>query len=148
MRGVHNSFLNLIVCLLGSSPHARGPHITSGDPRGRDRIIPACAGSTQQAEPDGSQLQDHPRMRGVHRLFPGRCGDRWGSSPHARGPLLPAVFPPEPLRIIPACAGSTLPTRCPLYMSKDHPRMRGVHLTVEGLFSIVLGSSPHARGPR
>ena len=34
--------------------------------------------------------------------------DRTGSSPHARGTLLPAVYPYVYLRFIPACAGNAV----------------------------------------
>ena len=49
--------------------------------------------------------------------------------------------------IIPACAGSTTFHNIHRYPVRDHPRMRGVHIKSHTMYSIPLGSSPHARGP-
>ena len=47
-------------------------------------------------------------MRGVHTMEPGDFLLYQGSSPHARGPLSSQASEETCLRIIPACAGSTL----------------------------------------
>ena len=107
MRGVHVRALRNHQCILGSSPHARGPPTASAvthTPRG---IIPACAGSTGRRWVKPLLSKDHPRMRGVHRDTVVNGLPYLGSSPHARGP--PDTLPPSGpiIRIIPACAGST-----------------------------------------
>ena len=69
-----------------------------------------------------------------------------GSSPHARGAPLWRIFRIPPVRIIPACAGST-PWPAPRARgARDHPRMRGEHRSLCSATVRPLGSSPHARG--
>ena len=71
---------------------------------------------------------DHPRMCGEHRVLPG--------GHH------------EPDGIIPACAGSTLPTTWRPLPTRDHPRMCGEHSAVPFGAIVRRGSSPHVRGAR
>ncbi len=130
MRGEHPVKGVRITGLTGSSPHARGAqpgHRTRAMVAG---LIPACAGSTtcsagptrtrcgssphargaRSTHPPGAPSPvAHPRMRGEHthnRTPPYRGG---GSSPHARGARRPRTSRSAPRRLIPACAGSTLP---------------------------------------
>ena len=86
-------------------------------------------------------------MRGVHMGAGLTIAITEGSSPHARGPLSRCFFNGQTVGIIPACAGSTCWGNTPPPMSKDHPRMRGVHYSVPISFVLISGSSPHARGP-
>ena len=85
-------------------------------------------------------------MRGEHEWQPDGDNGGVGSPPHARGARgrvgrLTAVS-----RITPAFAGSTCrPERFRPY-SRDHPRMRGEHITGWDLYVINKGSPPHARG--
>ena len=87
MRGEHPLRRGGGVRHWGSSPHARGA------PRGaqvrqlRERIIPACAGSTIVSKSVTPTDQDHPRMRGEHDRPVQMKETREGSSPHARGAL-------------------------------------------------------------
>ena len=126
MRGEHTPFCGLPDCVRGSSPHARG---------------------TPPRHPFRRRTHvDHPRMRGEHVVVGGVQNVGQGSSPHARGTLEKRPDRRPATGIIPACAGNTsipapsMPTR------RDHPRMRGEHITyhIEGETS--PGSSPHARG--
>ena len=120
MRGEHMPVRIYDVVPPGSSPHARGalpPLVAQAVVQG---IIPACAGSTAQKSSVIIGLEDHPRMRGEHRLAATASTAPSGSSPHARGALVCVLTSGFPRRIIPACAGST-----------------GIMQT---------GSSPHARG--
>ena len=126
MRGEHPRVLRPCHRWTGSSPHARGapdPLPPVGEAAG---IIPACAGSTQWA---------------IELLLPIR-----GSSPHARGARQVGGRGNARRGIIPACAGSTTPAARNGRESRDHPRMRGEHCTVELSDWTVSGSSPHARG--
>ena len=71
-----------------------------------------------------------------------------GSSPHTRGARSrsqPRAFHP---RIIPAYAGSTVPTRRQPSGRRDHPRIRGEHGSGNGKAVHQDGSSPHTRGAR
>ena len=126
MRGEHGAISTAPDFPWGSSPHARGAPLPGPRPRPRVGIIPACAGSTREANMVGDGPRDHPRMRGEHYLslrFPKR---RVGSSPHARGAPLGELCRLKTVGIIPACAGST--TWAEYAAASDG------------------GSSPHARG--
>mgnify|MGYP001689797688 CR=1 FL=1 len=91
----------------GSSPLARGLHLTVQPHRDRIGIIPARAGFTNFGATVNSWLGDHPRSRGVY--WPPTNGNwsRRGSSPLARG--LPGVHGASGFcdGIIPARAGFT-----------------------------------------
>ena len=69
-----------------------------------------------------------------------------GSSPHARGTLALPVGVRPTAGIIPACAGNTLGIQCQCIVVRDHPRMRGEHITFRTKIRSFEGSSPHARG--
>ena len=130
----------------GSSPHARGAHGLALVAARIWGIIPACAGSTGARIADARDGRDHPRMRGEHTSanpWPRAFG---GSSPHARGAQ--AFEGENPLRrgIIPACAGSTAALDERVAARRDHPRMRGEHVTLVAWSLHAPGSSPHARG--
>ena len=147
MRGVHLVGIHLHPLAVGSSPHARGPLRGAFIFLSFHRIIPACAGSTALEVDSSEQAGDHPRMRGVHFNVPPITTLSLGSSPHARGPRSNKPFMRWTKRIIPACAGSTQIHARKHPFQKDHPRMRGVHSPDAALFPLVVGSSPHARGP-
>ena len=66
-------------------------------------------------------------MRGVHPTELVIDQQKYGSSPHARGPLANRARQDGLVRIIPACAGSTYDLLQFNLLLKDHPRMRGVH---------------------
>ena len=147
MRGVHVNYTTPPDRPIGSSPHARGPLVRTAVKAVIIRIIPACAGSTVCPSNGRRYSWDHPRMRGVHgdhHLDEPACK---GSSPHARGPPGGLLSPVVVSRIIPACAGSTIPIDQAPTLVKDHPRMRGVHEGLPWVGTISSGSSPHARGP-
>ena len=130
----------------GSSPHARGAPVLIVVDVDAFGIIPACAGSTPRHREEVRRAGDHPRMRGEHALPLGSSLTPRGSSPHARGAPAACCLYSGDVGIIPACAGSTA-TRTALRLLKgDHPRMRGEHSMSHSASSLVLGSSPHARG--
>ena len=85
MRGEHVSDSYRAVLDWGSSPHARGARAVPALGEQQRGIIPACAGSTGEVFfPKGTE-EDHPRMRGEHRIpYKVTVVDE-GSSPHARG---------------------------------------------------------------
>ena len=132
----------------GSSPHARGAPSSrhGGSWRCRDhprmrgehhlersgaeleaRIIPACAGSTlRRMTWKGTHVGSSPHARGAPAARIGTRKAAW-DHPRMRGEHVPrAVLVSGGVGIIPACAGSTIPRP---------PRT-----------SVLLGSSPHARG--
>ena len=89
-------------------------------------IIPAYAGSTKMRDSSQIRHEDHPRIRGEHRLFTEYERRGGGSSPHTRGALAGVLGGARLRRIIPAYAGST--QRAPV-CARHH-----------------VGSSPHTRG--
>ena len=117
-----------MVCLLGSSPHARGAHNIVGHLIHTTGIIPACAGSTFDMIEILRQIGDHPRM----------CGE------HVRRQSVRQLL----TGIIPACAGSTTCVQIGVNRKWDHPRMCGEHAWAFSLTSSKSGSSPHVRGAR
>ncbi len=66
MRGEHLSIAVVALNPWGPSPHARGALEHHGRIRASGRSIPACAGSTQQAQEHWGRFEVHPRMRGEH----------------------------------------------------------------------------------
>ena len=148
MRGEHNVASELTHGCMGSSPHARGALITRSPPQPHDGIIPACAGSTSRRRSSGGATGDHPRMRGEHVAKASSKSSNAGSSPHARGARHHAREVPDGDGIIPACAGSTRATSARFPHARDHPRMRGEHLSTRISKRCLAGSSPHARGAR
>ena len=136
----------LSVTAIGSSPLARGLHITGDIESHLPGIIPARAGFTGH-RCDGPLCDgDHPRSRGVYGL-PRACHlVICGSSPLARGLRdAPLIVAPH-VGIIPARAGFTSsPTPTPTG-TWDHPRSRGVYMLMSIPDMRTWGSSPLARG--
>ena len=86
-------------------------------------------------------------MCGDHsRTCCSKCFGR-GSSPRVRGPRMPSRMTIHSVRIIPACAGTTFPSRCQKNIVEDHPRVCGDHLLSDKQFDTLKGSSPRVRGP-
>ena len=132
----------------GSSPLARGLPGAVAVGGGVPGIIPARAGFTPAAHPQGGRPVDHPRSRGVY-VWPA-CGRRAGrgSSPLARGLPCDRSYAPPFRGIIPARAGFTRP-RCSAERARaDHPRSRGVYRFALVCRGLCGGSSPLARGLR
>src|SRR5690606_20932080 len=70
---------------VGSSPRVRGAACTKKAHRAADRIIPACAGSSEAAVLDAILAEDHPRVCGEQVRIPAHLADWNGSSPRVRG---------------------------------------------------------------
>ena len=125
-RGVYDDVGVVGGCEEGSSPLARGLQAGTGSPLAIRGIIPARAGFTHPLQHEGSELEDHPRSRGVYGSASTPAPAMSGSSPLARGlPARPA-----------------LPRRRP----PDHPRSRGVYSPPTRRTTPKSGSSPLARG--
>ena len=146
VRGEHMANVNNLFRNSGSSPRARGTLRPMRRAWQWVGIIPACAGNTRAAYMEFASSRDHPRVRGEHD------GSEWGgtplkgSSPRARGTR--SHRPPRAARggIIPACAGNTLRPAAALLGARDHPRVRGEHVSSNDLRPCIPGSSPRARG--
>ena len=110
------------------------------------RIIPARAGFTFPLTTTSTCPTDHPRSRGVYDEHgDGLVGDT-GSSPLARGLLGGPAATAIAGRIIPARAGFTCRQNTSGVQIKDHPRSRGVYRLRYVIISVMVGSSPLARG--
>ena len=148
IRGEHGAPAATTWATAGSSPHTRGARQAILLVSSLARIIPAYAGSTSRHSWPTSPTEDHPRIRGEHRMLEHPLCGRLGSSPHTRGaPARNRALQPVP-GIIPAYAGST-PT--PTWNRRafwDHPRIRGEHVVVGREGDDGDGSSPHTRGAR
>ena len=130
----------------GSSPHARGLLLHDTPTGVTEGIIPARAGFTGVASPCQRTETDHPRTRGVYLIISRAPLTMPGSSPHARGlRQKPQKINPKP-RIIPARAGFTQLQPSVRKVVSDHPRTRGVYVSLRSGCFPERGSSPHARG--
>ena len=89
---------------------------------------------------------DHPRIRGEHQKQLRRLVTDVGSSPHTRGAPRQRRLDHQPVRIIPAYAGSTVYSCQAILHVRDHPRIRGEHLDGAERIPVADGSSPHTRG--
>ena len=130
----------------GSSPLARGLRGACA-PRGvLGGIIPARAGFTPRQYHPVAARPDHPRSRGVYPAL--EAVQFWvsGSSPLARGLHRREVRTVHQLGIIPARAGFTTSSTRRSSARWDHPRSRGVYLSVADSALVPAGSSPLARG--
>ena len=130
----------------GSSPHVRGALSQLQCPCRWLGIIPACAGSTRTLRGCRTGRWAHPRMCGEHYVHRPQLDWDVGSSPHVRGARCFATVFLDGFGIIPACAGSTCPSRPSAATAGDHPRMCGEHRICCQSCKISTGSSPHVRG--
>ena len=108
IRGEHRPVSEHCQMAEGSSPHTRGARKSTAHPILGGRIIPAYAGSTHLHRRRHRPGQDHPRIRGEHRLDIPWPQAMQGSSPHTRGAQADNIGATAKQRIIPAYAGSTL----------------------------------------
>ena len=146
LRGEHAVTVVEGDMLIGSSPPARGALVGGVPVTSDDRIIPACAGSTRREPGSCGQRPDHPRLRGEHAAPPATPPTGPGSSPPARGARSGRARLPGCRRIIPACAGSTRALNLLAPRPRDHPRLRGEHVSGSSELTRSPGSSPPARG--
>ena len=106
-RGEHESGVTGGDAGDGSSPLARGTHRPHLADCQRCRFIPAGAGNTSRRHAGTRGFSVHPRWRGEHSnvaMPPSRTA---GSSPLARGTLVPGGLGGGAARFIPAGAGNT-----------------------------------------
>ena len=113
------------VPLPGSSPRMRGAALYDPVDCHEWGIIPAHAGSSCCRSRCCSRRWDHPRACGEQHIVMDDGTKLEGSSPRMRGAARPVCHVPDRLRIIPAHAGSRLPSRCVRVPRSDHPRACG-----------------------
>ena len=130
----------------GSSPPARGLLRYQIKRCGRNRLIPACAGTTSFSLGVLSSAGAHPRLRGDYLYQRVVSCQNWGSSPPARGLRIQLLQIHISWRLIPACAGTTTAFTVPEQFGKAHPRLRGDYFRSVAFVASSSGSSPPARG--
>ena len=145
-RGEHTQLPFDEQIAFGSSPLARGTLGAVGAYRAGGRFIPARAGNTAQCAQTGRGHPVHPRSRGEHLSAHDDGVLSAGSSPLARGTRVGFLLIPAVLRFIPARAGNTAVRLVRVRAGAVHPRSRGEHDGVARDPTVVLGSSPLARG--
>ena len=146
IRGEHGLLGHAHLSAQGSSPHTRGAQRQLCQLECVLRIIPAYAGSTGLTAASIAVPWDHPRIRGEHGPRQGAHAVAGGSSPHTRGAPIPLGAPAWAAGIIPAYAGSTFRPWIPAAGARDHPRIRGEHISCSRFVPAIMGSSPHTRG--
>ena len=144
--GEHATASASAVLRFGSSPRERGARVRCRDRLDGPGLIPARAGSTAECVAGGTGPTAHPRASGEHldgtrRRVPGD-----GSSPRERGAPAARSASTSTLRLIPARAGSTPPSRSAAMLRPAHPRASGEHGVPVGGGVVSDGSSPRERG--
>ena len=130
----------------GSPPRVRGKPAWPPSRAGNPRITPACAGKTALRTASCSRRADHPRVCGENfraHLFPGHLH---GSPPRVRGKPHCELQEPAGRRITPACAGKTVSSPSPCFVTADHPRVCGENDAFASSGEVVAGSPPRVRG--
>ena len=130
----------------GSSPLARGkrkPTLPAARCRG---LIPARAGKTRLCARRSSTAWAHPRSRGENSKLQAALNREVGSSPLARGKRRGRRGRARYAGLIPARAGKTSTRYLRDAGCGAHPRSRGENRRSCLICSMILGSSPLARG--
>ena len=148
LRGEHGEVSGAANVDRGSSPPTRGAHARRHCRCCSPGLIPAYAGSTKTRCIHRRHEPAHPRLRGEHSYGTQPRAPAEGSSPPTRGAPAPQSRRPRRSGLIPAYAGSTQSwARRPAGLPA-HPRLRGEHLSGNGLADGIAGSSPPTRGAR
>jgi len=129
-----------------SAPRARGRLAINIQGEYPFRISPACAGTTMALRPTRHAGRDQPRVRGDDRHAVPRRKPTPRSAPRARGRLAVNLQSEHPLRISPACAGTTASALSSRPAGRDQPRVRGDDYRFDGIGGKYDGSAPRARG--
>ena len=130
----------------GSSPRVRGKPTLERDRANAAGLIPACAGKTGDLKEHLAQGWAHPRVCGENSATSPPFSTLNGSSPRVRGKHVRACLPDLEDRLIPACAGKTLPLVLSLENNGAHPRVCGENRAMPDLALPLVGSSPRVRG--
>ena len=89
MRGEHSLVSNVCAADQGSSPHARGAHLSSTENERLDGIIPACAGSTLE------YLRLCPGLKRITLTLPITSEAGKWTNKHPNDQLMPRAFRPS-----------------------------------------------------
>ena len=112
----------------------------------RTRLIPACAGKTNQPTSTSTLPRAHPRVRGENAAASRLASSVLGSSPRVRGKPGRAQDRDRLYGLIPACAGKTDDEVGLPVCEGAHPRVCGENRRNEMFRWCTPGSSPRVRG--
>ena len=124
----------------------RGKPLSTIQPSGRVRNIPAYAGKTVRNDGGASRSSEHPRVCGENWVVPPNCPTSWGTSPRMRGKRRHSDLSGAYDRNIPAYAGKTNPRVRFCVAGPEHPRVCGENVSVSGAVIKLKGTSPRMRG--
>ena len=130
----------------GSPPRVREPQLKLNRKTDKDRIAPACAGTTKDDGYTMPIVWDHPRVCGNHSSMPYSTLSIRGSPPRVREPLQPLLRSVAAVRITPACAGTTQFADVPRSGVEDHPRVCGNHYDIEAIDNSDTRITPACAG--
>ena len=105
--GNHSSQSRFLDFERGSPPRVREPPKRGRSRGARSGITPACAGTTTLVRDVYQSREDHPRVCGNHCNSMLQEVSLGGSPPRVREPLTGFITAIVPVRITPACAGTT-----------------------------------------
>ena len=124
--GEHQSRIDQLLRVLGSSPRLRGARHARRHPCLRRGLIPAPAGSTRTGPSRPAREGAHPRACGEHQEIPAHAGVITGSSPRLRGARRSVGVHAGEGGLIPAPAGSTVDGDArSVAVAGSSPRLRG-----------------------
>ena len=133
---------------MGSSPRVRGRHHFGFHLGSLWGLIPASAGQTDVSPDAFVHAGAHPRECGADTLMWRRCRGVRGSSPRVRGRRQNLRRHHSTRRLIPASAGQTTRSPCPVGSKWAHPRECGADVANNLGKGTRVGSSPRVRGRR
>ena len=110
---------------MGSSPRVRGKRSQRQGHASPRRLIPACAGKTRCVPCRWVWMWAHPRVCGENKIAHDFMREMGGSSPRVRGKHNIRATVAALRRLIPACAGKTIPFARTCAKSWAHPRVCG-----------------------
>ena len=135
LRGEHFGSMAPLAMGCGSSPPARGTHLSPFPAAGSLRFIPACAGNTAPCRSIWPRPPVHPRLRGEHGIDDEIWMQRAGSSPPARGTLFTESVVPQSFL---QCQKTHRPIGTPVFQFRSPPCTRATQR--------FRGRSPAVRG--
>ena len=109
-------------------------------------ITPAYAGKSSSLPQNGQGFRDHPRLCGEKRPACTLIQRHRGSPPPMRGKEVQRWTKSTGKRITPAYAGKSVRSQVLPDAVRDHPRLCGEKLLVQGFPPYRLGSPPPMRG--
>ena len=112
----------------------------------RRRITPAYAGKRSALALPAASTRDHPRLCGEKAINADVPANAKGSPPPMRGKVYSAVSTQFSNRITHAYAGKRPETGTFQMQTKDHPRLCGEKLFMDGEYGARIGSPPPMRG--